>query len=145
MTTEVNEVSVILKEGMHFEADPGDGVRVQLDAEENVGGMGKGARPMKMMLVSVGGCTGMDVISILRKKRQDVTGLEVNVRGDRYMDAHPHIYEKIYVEFIVTGHGVDPAAVERSIQLSVDRYCPAIGLLKQVIPVETSYRIVEAE
>lgn len=138
------QVSVTLREGMHFEADAGDGVTISLDAAEDVGGLGKGARPLKMMLVSLGGCMGMDVISILRKKRQDVTGLEVRVRGDRRTDEHPYLYTHIYVTFVVSGHDVDPRAVERSIELSYTRYCPAVGLLKQSVPIDTDYQIVEA-
>jgi putative redox protein len=138
------QVSVTLREGMYFEADAGDGVTISLDAAEDVGGQGRGARPLKMMLVSLGGCMGMDVISILRKKRQDVTGLEVRVRGDRRTDEHPHLYTHIYVTFVVSGHDVDPRAVERAIELSYTRYCPAVGLLKQAVPIDTDYQIVEA-
>lgn len=137
------EVNVVLEAGMHFTVDTGAGMPIHLDAAPEVGGQGKGARPLRLMLASVGGCTAMDVISILRKKRQDVTGLEVRVRGDR-QDEHPRLYTRIYMTYVVTGHTVDPRAVERAIELSETRYCPAINLLKQVVPVESNYEIVEA-
>lgn len=138
-------VHAVFKEGMHFSVDTFDGVPpIDLDAAEDVGGQGKGSRPLKLILASVAGCTGMDVISILRKKRQDVTGLELDVSGDRRED-HPRTFTKIYVKYIITGRDVDPRAVERAIELSETKYCPAINLIGSIIPVESSYEIVEAD
>ena len=140
------EVRVVLKDGMHFAGygwPAGDEITVHMDASEQFGGQGKGVRPQPLMLVSLAGCTGMDVISILRKKRQDVTGLEVRVGADR-ADEHPKVYTHIRVTFVVTGTAVDPAAVERAIELSIEGYCPVAGLLKQVVPIDTDYEIVDA-
>ena len=86
----------------------------------------------------------MDVISILRKKKQDVTGLEVHVEGER-AETHPKVYTEIWVKFIVTGHNVDPRAVERSIELSRDRYCGAAATLRHTATLHYDYEIVEAE
>ena len=141
------EVRVVLQEGMHFVGTaypPEESVEIHLDAKADVGGEGLGARPQSLVLVSLGGCTGMDVISILRKKRQDVTGLELRVSASR-AEEHPRVFTHIWVKYIVTGRHVDPAAVERSIELSMERYCPVAGMLKPVVPIETSYEIVEAE
>jgi putative redox protein len=140
-----HEVHVQLKDGLHFEAETGEeGFSIPLDADENVGGQGLGMRPAKMVLVGLAGCSAMDVLSILRKKRQAVTDMRVNVRAGRAED-HPKVYTRIELEFVVTGHGVDPAAVERSIELSMTKYCPVAAMLSQTVPIETGYRIIEAE
>jgi putative redox protein len=97
-----------------------------------------------MVLVGLAGCTAMDVISVLRKKRQDVVGLEVRVRGER-ADEHPRVYTRIEVEYIITGRGIKPAAVERSIELSLGSYCPVAGMLKDVVPITTNYQIIEVD
>ena len=135
---------VKLETGMHFDAEAGSGHHVTLDAAEHGGGQNAGFRPMEMLLVGLGGCTGMDVISILRKKRQQVTGYEVHVSGIRAED-HPMVFVEITVEHIVTGHGVQPEAVERAIQLSKERYCGAGAMLGKVAHLTHTFRIVEAE
>jgi len=103
-----------------------------------------GTRPMELLLVGLCGCTGMDVISIMQKKRQPFTGLEVKATAER-ADEHPKIYTQIHLEFIVTGEGMDPAAVERSIELSQTKYCPASAMLGEAAEITTSYQIVEGE
>lgn len=138
-----HEVNVVLKDGMHFEGVFEDNVVVSMDSDASVGGQGKGISPKPLLLVSLGGCTGMDVISILRKKRQDVTGFEVRIKAEA-ADTHPKVYTHIHITYVVTGKGVAPAAVERAIQLSLDHYCPVANLLKPVVPIDTSYEIIEA-
>jgi len=101
-----------------------------------------GPRPMQLLLVGLCGCTGMDVISILQKKRQAFTGLKVEATAQR-AEEHPKVYTRIHLEFVVTGEGVDPAAVERSIELSQTKYCPASAMLGEVAEITSSYRIVE--
>jgi putative redox protein len=97
---------------------------------------------MQLLLVGLCGCTGMDVISILQKKRQAFTGLKVEATAKR-AEEHPRVYTSIHLEFLVTGEGVDPAAVARSIELSQTKYCPASAMLGEVAEITTSYRIVE--
>ncbi|NDJ54840.1 MAG: OsmC family protein [Chloroflexi bacterium] len=138
-------VTVSLADGMHFQGrteDKGDYV-VEMDADQAVGGQDKGMRPLKMMLVSLGGCMIMDVISILRKKRQDVQDIKVGLRATQ-AEAHPHVYTQIWMDFTVEGHELDPAAVQRAIDLSWERYCPAANMLKHVVPIEIDFKIVEA-
>lgn len=137
------DARTVLQDGMYFQGYTDERFPIHLDAAESVGGQDKGSRPFGLMLVSLAACMGMDVISILRKKRQDVTGFEVRVKGDQASE-HPKVYTHIWVTFLVTGHNVDPAAVERAIELSYERYCPAAGMLKQVVPIETEYQITEA-
>lgn len=137
----VEGVSVALAEGMHFVGEI-DGFRMDLDAEEDVGGQGAGAQPLRLLLLGMAGCTAMDVISILRKKRQQVSGLEVEVRGSR-VDEHPRVYDGIEVVYRVRGRAVDPKAVERAIELSETRYCPAIAMIGEVAKVTNRYEIEE--
>jgi putative redox protein len=135
--------AVKLETGMRFDAEAGSGHHVALDAAEHGGGQNSGFRPMEMLLVGLGGCTGMDVISILRKKRQQVTGYEVRVSGIRAED-HPMVFVEITVEHIVTGYHIQPEAVARAIQLSEERYCGAGAMLGKVAHLTHKFRIVEA-
>ncbi|NOZ05920.1 MAG: OsmC family protein [Chloroflexi bacterium] len=128
--------------GMAFEGTTPTGHTVVLDAGEAVGGENKGFRPLSLLLVGLAGCTAMDVISILRKKRQDVTGLQVRVEAERAPD-HPKVYTDIVLEFIVQGHDVDERAVARAIELSQTKYCSASGMLGKVAQISAQYRIEE--
>ena len=131
-----------LATGMRFEVEAGSGHHVTLDAAEHGGGHNEGFRPMELLLAGVAGCTGMDVISILRKKRQEVTGYEVHVTGVR-AEEHPMVFVEITVEHIVTGHRIQPEAVARAIELSEKRYCGAGAMLGKVAHLTHTYRIVE--
>jgi putative redox protein len=134
--------AVTWKGDMHFTATTDTGFGLTLDADPSVGGQDMGFRPLELMLVSLAGCTAMDVISILKKKRQDVTGFEVRVEGDQAGD-HPKVYTDIRVLYIVRGRNIDPAAVERSIELSETKYCPASAMLRHAANITSSYEIVE--
>jgi putative redox protein len=140
---QVESASVNLDGGMHFVGDI-DGFRVDTDADESFGGAGCGPQPLRFLLFGVAGCTAMDVISILRKKRQRVSGLEVEARGNR-VDEHPKVYQAIEVIYRVKGKGIDPRAVERAIELSETRYCPAIAMVGKAAHIESRYEIEEAD
>ena len=140
-TQNVENASVTLADGLHFVGDI-DGFRIDLDAEESVGGQGAGAQPLRLVLLGMAGCTAMDVISILRKKRQQVSGLEVEVQGSR-VDEHPRVYDKIEVVYRVHGKEVDPKAVERAIELSETRYCLAMAMIGEVTELTNRYEIEE--
>jgi putative redox protein len=140
---EVMMVQAILETGMRFDVESGSGHHVTLDAAEQSGGQNAGFRPLELLLVGLAGCTGMDVISILRKKRQEVTGYEVHVRGVRAED-HPMVFVEITVEHVVTGHHIQPEAVARAIELPEGRYCGAGAMLGKVAHLTHTYRIVEA-
>lgn len=111
------------------------GFEVPLGVLREQGGDDDGLRPMEMLLIGLAGCTGMDAISIMQKKRQDVTAFEVRVHGDR-ADQHPKVFTHITIEYIFSGHNLDRAAAERSVQLSAERYCPAQAMFKLVVPIE---------
>jgi putative redox protein len=140
---EIMTAQATLEEGMRFTAEGGSGHRVTLDADNHGGGQNEGFRPMEMLLVGLAGCTGMDVISILRKKRQQVTGYEVHVLGTR-AEEHPMVFVEITVEHVVIGHHIQPEAVARAIALSEERYCGAGAMLGKVAHLTHTYRIVEA-
>ena len=101
-----------------------------------------GPRPLELLLIGLAGCSAMDVVSILQKKRQPFTGLQVKVTAER-ADEHPRVYTHIHLEYVVTGQGVEPQAVERAIELSQTKYCPAAAMLSKAVEITTSYQIVQ--
>ncbi len=135
---------VVLRDDMVFSGHSSNGYTIPLDAKKGVGGHDAGISPIELMLTSLAGCTGMDVISILRKKKQDVTAFEVQVEGVRG-DEHPKVYTEIWVKFVVTGNNIDPKAVERSIELSRDKYCGASATLRHTATMHYDYEIIEPE
>ncbi len=136
------EAKATLTGGMHFDVSVGSGYRLEIDASPDQGGEGRGARPMELLLAGLAGCTGLDVISIMRKSRQDVTGFDVVVNGDR-AEQDPKVYTHIRVEYIVRGRNLSEDALKRAIQLSEEKYCSASAMLGKTAKIETSYRIVE--
>ena len=127
-----------------FTGTADSGFELALDGKVSAGGEENGFQPMELMAMSLAGCTAMDVISILRKKRQDVTDFDVRVHAERASE-HPKVFTSAVIEYSVVGHGVDEAAVVRSIELSATRYCPAQAMLGRVIPIELKYHIFEDE
>jgi putative redox protein len=129
--------------GLRLVGEGGHGPAIVLDHvlpdEERQEG---GPRPMELLLIGLAGCTSMDVISVLQKKRQPITGLEAKVSAER-VEEHPKVYTTIHVEYVVKGKGVKPEAVERAIELSETKYCSAMAMLRQTAEITTSYRIVE--
>lgn len=138
------EAKVTWKENMAFTGTADSGFSIDLDAKGEVGGEGRGFIPMELMAMSMAGCTAMDVISILRKKRQDVTSFEVRVDATRAQE-HPKVFTGATIYYYVCGHNVDEAAVVRAIELTAKNYCPAQAMLGQVMPIELRYQIFEDE
>lgn len=136
------KASVTMKQGMSFSGSADSGFSVDLGASPAVGGDDDGFRPMELMLVSLAGCTAMDVISILRKKRQTVSGFEVRVNAERAKE-HPKVFTEIFLTYVVQGTDIDPAAVERSIELSTTKYCSAHAMLSEAASIRHDYEIVE--
>jgi putative redox protein len=117
---------------------------VSLDTTRDSGGHDAGISPMNLMLVSVAGCMAMDVISILRKKQQQITGFEAHIEGIR-AEEHPKVWTEIWLKFIVTGHNIDPEAVDRSIELSRDKYCGAAATLSHTATIHYDREIIQVE
>ncbi|MBK8433323.1 MAG: OsmC family protein [Chloroflexi bacterium] len=135
------EATILLDHGMTFVGTADSGFAITMGTEREVGGDDDGARPLELMLMSLGGCTAMDVISILRKKRQEVSRFEVQVKAER-ADQHPKVFTKIVVHYVLAGVNISAEAVERAIELSATRYCPANAMLTVAVPIEHTYEIV---
>jgi putative redox protein len=138
------KATVQWKDNMTFVGMPDSGFPVQMDADSSFGGTNSGVRPMEMMALGLAGCTAMDVISILQKKRQQVTQFEVRVNAPRSAE-HPKVFTHALITYIVTGRHVDESALLRSIELAATKYCPAQLMLAQVFPIELHYEIYEEE
>jgi len=126
--------------GMRFTATTEEGDSLTMDTDPEGGGEGRGFRPVKLVLVGLGGCTGMDIIWILKRQRQDVTGLEMNVTGTR-RKKDPQYYEAVQIEYVVRGRNLREPAVKRAIELSEQKYCSIRGIFRPEVKVTTSYRI----
>jgi putative redox protein len=142
MITELS-ARVSLVDGLRFVGAERSGYTVDLDATAAEGG-GSAPTPMELLLISLAGCSAMDVIAILRKKRQLVEHLEVRAHGQR-SDEPPTVFTAIELEYIVHGSGIDRVAVGRAIDLSRDRYCPVWAMLRTSVPIRSSFRIVSDE
>jgi putative redox protein len=138
------KVAIQWKENMTFLGMPDSGFPVQMDADSSLGGTDQGVRPMEMVALGLAGCTGMDVISILQKKRQQVTGFEVRVNAPRSHE-YPKVFTSAQITLIVTGTNIEENAVLRAIELSVTKYCPVHFMLAQAFPMEMHYEIYEDE
>lgn len=132
----------IWKGGMAFTGVNDEGYLVPMDASAKVGGQDVGFRPLQLLAVGLAGCTGMDVISILQKKRQEVTGFEVSAEVERSTE-HPKVFTKIILTYTVKGKNLDPQAVERAVELSETKYCGAQAMLKKT--AEITHKIVLEE
>lgn len=138
------DTSIQWQDGLHFTGETPSGFTLSLDGGPDVGGQDKGARPLEFMAFSLMGCTGMDVISILNKMRQEVTDFKINFHAD-WADGHPYVWTKVELEYLVYGRNLKPALVEKAINLSAERYCPAQAMLSKAVEITTSYQIFEIE
>ena len=136
------KATVTLQKKMTFTGTSASGFPVVMDADQSVGGDSSAIRPMEMLLFGLAGCTAMDVISILRKKRQDVTGFEVRVDAPRSTE-HPHVFTSAAITYSVVGRNVKEEAILRAIELTSTKYCPAHFMFAQIIPIDLHYEIFE--
>jgi putative redox protein len=138
------KATVQWKEKMMFVGMPDSGFPVQLDSDPYFGGSNSGVRPMELVALGLAGCTAMDVLSILQKKRQKVTSFEVKVNAPRSAE-HPQVFTGAVILYIVTGNNVNEMALLRSIELSFTKYCPVQKMLEGTFPMELHYEIYEEE
>lgn len=131
-------------EGTRFLGQSGSGHAVVMEGAPADGGVAVGIRPMEMLLLGMGGCTSIDVVLILQKAREKVTDVVVEIEGERAAEV-PKVYKRIHVHYVVTGHGLKPAAVERAVKLSAEKYCSASVMMAAVAEVTHDYQIVEAQ
>lgn len=138
------EAKAVWKGGMSFDGSAGSGFSLSMGASSDVGGADDGFRPLELLLVGLAGCTAMDVISILKKKRQEVTDFSVSVQAERASD-HPKVYTKINLEYKISGKGLDRVAVERAIELSETKYCSAQAMLGKTAQIENTLIVLESD
>ncbi len=138
------EVTLAWKDGMAFEGVADSGFMQTMDAEEAVGGNNSAGRPMEFIAMGLAGCTGMDVISILLKKKQEVSAFQVKVHAGREKE-HPKIFSNAIIEYLVTGKNVEEAALLRAIELSVEKYCPVHAMLSKAFPIKMIYKIFDED
>jgi putative redox protein len=138
------EAKLNWKEKMTFVGVSDSGHEVKIDTDAGVGGDDTAARPMELIVLGLAGCTGMDVISILRKKQQKVTSFDVNVSAER-ANEHPKVITSAVLTYVLHGEGLDEAALVRAIELSALKYCPAQAMLSKAFPMELRYQIYEGD
>jgi len=136
----VSVVKVKWIDGMQFVATDSAGHSIIMDASKQYGGEGSGFSPLQLLLVALGGCTGIDIADIMRKQRQQLDGLEIIVSGERVKEP-PRVYSNIHVEYRVHGKDVKEKAVQRAIRLSEDKYCSVGAMLKAKAKVTSKYTI----
>ncbi len=125
-----------------FEAESSSGHKIKLDGPPEVGGRNQGARPMEMLLIGMGACSSVDVISILKKSRLDLKDCMVEVTAVR-ADDYPKVFTEIHLHFIVTGSNLKEKTVERAIQLSAEKYCSASIMLGATAKITHDFKIIE--
>ncbi len=138
------KVTLVDVSGMQFVGTADSGHAVVMDSTQNVGGNDTGSRPMELLMMAFGGCSGMDVISILRKKKQDVRKFEINVKGEK-AETDPHYYTDLHIEYVVAGKDISEDAVKRAVELSLEKYCSVGATLGKAAKITHSYRIVKED
>lgn len=130
-------------DGLRFAGRADSGHSIVVDGGKEGGGLDSAIHPIELLLVGLAGCTGMDVISILQKKKQAISAFEIQVHAEQAPD-YPRRLTRIEVEFVVTGQGIDEAALRRAIALSEEKYCSVRATLQGSPEIVSTHRIVEA-
>jgi putative redox protein len=136
------DVKVTWSDGLTFSGSAPSGFTLPLGTDPSLGGADDGFRPLELLALSLAGCTAMDVMSILNKKQEQVSGFEVSLHGKRQTE-HPKVFTTARLLYQVTGQNISEMAVRRAIELSVTKYCPAFAMLVKAFPIETVYEIYE--
>lgn len=136
------QVTVKWVDGVMFVGETGSGHAVVMDGPPDHGGRNIGMRPMEMLLLGVGGCSSFDVVQILQKGRNNIVNCVAEVTAER-VDAIPSVFSKIHLHFIVTGHDLKPAAVERAVKLSAEKYCSASIMLSKAVEITHDFEVIE--
>lgn len=125
---------------VHLEAKNEQGIVVQMDGSPDIGGENLGARPMQLVLMALGGCTSMDMLSMLAKMREDVKDYKVSVNAERATE-HPMVFTKIHIHYVLTGN-LKKENVEKAINLSMEKYCSVTHMLNKTAVITHSYEII---
>ncbi len=132
-----------LNDAVHMEAKNEDGVSLQMDGTEKIGGINGGFRPMQMLLAAAGGCSAIDIISILKKQRQNPDDLKIEVTGDRVNVGDHSEFKEIHMYFEFKGDHLDEKKVARAIDLSLSKYCSVSKTLEKTAKITSSFKIVD--
>ena len=135
-------ISVNWVDGMLMVGKSHSGHSITMDGPPEIGGENLGVRPMEMLLLGVAGCTMIDVVTTLKKMRQDLTNFETKLSAER-ADEHPKVFTDIHIQFIVKGQDLDPKKVEKAITLSAEKYCSASIMLGKTASITHDFEIVE--
>jgi len=137
-------VKAIIKwlDGVSFEGSSESGHSVIMDGAPESGGKNLGMRPMEMLLLGMGGCTSYDVITILKKSRQDIKDCRAEITAER-SESIPKVFTKIHIHFILEGHDLAAPAVQRAINLSATKYCSASIMLEKSVMISNDFEIIE--
>lgn len=127
-------------DGMSFVAETGSGHQLTMDGPPDAGGQNMAPRPMETVLAGTGGCTAFDVVMILKRSRQDITGCEVKLEAER-ADTDPKVFTRIRFHYVVTGRNLKPEVVERAIHLSAEKYCSASIMLAKTAEMSHTWEI----
>jgi len=130
-------------QGLSLAARADSGHWIAMDTSPASGGEGAAASPMEMVLMALGGCTSMDVLSILEKKRVKLADYKVELAAER-ASVHPMVFTSIKVKFLLYGQDISREAVERAISLSEEKYCSVSAMLKKSVPISVEYEIIES-
>lgn len=134
------EINLIRKSGkFNFEATNESGFTVELDANPTIGGEGKGFRPMETLLIGLGGCSGIDMVNILTKQKEELDDIKINIIASR-VNEEPAIFEEINIQFILTGN-LNEQKVERALALTFDKYCSVANILGRSAKINFTYTI----
>jgi putative redox protein len=133
-------ISIHWQEGMSFEAEV-DGYKISIDADPEFGGKGKGPKPKPLMMVALGGCTAMDMVSLLNKMRVDYESINIIVEGDLTED-HPKHFTKMKVIYEIKGADIDIKKVKKAADLSQEKYCGVSHSYKQAMELDYEIRIM---
>jgi len=136
--------TVKMVEGLQMVGYADSGHGIVIDAEPGDGGLGKGTKPMELVLIALGSCSAMDVISILKKKREKLTGLQVHVSGER-ADSDPRVYTGVRIHYLFEGKELSEIACRKAIELSLDKYCSVLGMVSKTAAVESDFEIKEMD
>ncbi len=127
---------------MAFSAESESGHTTVIDAASEFGGKNAGPRPLELILEGLGGCTAMDVVSILRKMRQEVTAYRVRIDAER-AEEHPRVFTGISIEHIISGPGLNETAVRKAVELSDTKYCSASAMLRKAVNIEVKVTVID--
>ena len=125
-----------------FVGETPSGHAIVMDGSPEAGGRNLGARPMEMLLLGMGGCSSFDVVGILKKSRADIVDCVVELEAERADDI-PKVFTRIHAHYIVSGHNLKPAVVQRAVQLSVEKYCSASIMLGKTAVLTHDFEIIE--